>query len=311
MMLNVDPTPTKRPKDLLTGTYLAATAAMQAVRPHHWLKNVLVFFPLILAQKYSEQGAIVPALIMFVALSLTASAGYIVNDLVDLESDRAHWSKSSRPIASGVLGFRQAAVLEVALLIGGLLMGAMVGSIGVILVLGYLAGSLTYSFYARRVALLDVFWIGGLFTYRLYCGVVACGLVLSYWLITFSLALFTSLALAKRHTELLRLNVSSTNAQRGYLPSDASLLMSLGVSASALAVIVLVLYVILDGFPAGLYRNPGYLLAIPSILFLWTGRIWLMSHRGQLNDDPVIFAMKDHVSATCAALVTVAFVFAI
>jgi len=270
----------------------------RSLRLHQWAKNALVFVPLVLGGKAGDLSAWLNALLGFFALGFVASATYIVNDLWDLPSDRRHWSKRMRPLASGDLSIRAGIMLAIAGLAVGF--GLMTSSgRGALAMLGlYVVFALSYSFAWKRVAILDVFILACLFTLRLSFGIVLTDVRLSPWLLVFSMFLFVSLSMAKRHTELLHLadrGLESTRG-RGYIAGDAPLTLGMGLASMFGALLIMIVYLIEDAIPRGVYANPSYLWAIPFILFLFIGRIWLLSQRGQLRDDPVAFALKDRVS---------------
>jgi 4-hydroxybenzoate polyprenyltransferase len=181
---------------------------------------------------------------------------------------------------------------------------------GALAMLGlYVVLALSYSFAWKRVAILDVFILACLFTLRLSFGIVLTDVRLSPWLLVFSMFLFVSLSMAKRHTELLHLadrGLESTRG-RGYIAGDAPLTLGMGLASMFGALLIMVVYLIEDAFPRGVYGNPSYLWAIPFILFLFIGRIWLLSQRGQLRDDPVAFALKDRVSLLLGLLMGIVF----
>lgn len=284
--------------------------ARKTMRLHQWAKNLLVFVPLVLGGRIADPEAWLSALVGFLALGLVASATYIINDLVDLPSDRLHWTKRDRPLASGRLSIRAAGLLALGLLSSGLALVSTQTLFAVALILTYVATTLAYSFYFKRVPIADVFVLASLFTMRLGLGIALTDVRLSPWLLVFSMFTFLSLSVAKRHTEILRmieLQRSST-AGRGYRAEDAPLALALGLASAMAAVLIMVVYLIEDAVPRQFYVAPQFLWTIPPILFLFLGRIWLLSQRGVLNDDPVAFALKDPVSlgygiTTVAALV--------
>src|SRR5262249_24828303 len=270
----------------------------RSLRLHQWAKNALVFVPLVLGGKAGDLSAWLNALLGFFALGFVASATYIVNDLWDLPSDRRHWSKRMRPLASGDLSIRAGIMLAIAGLAVGF--GLMTSSgRGALAMLGlYVVFALSYSFAWKRVAILDVFILACLFTLRLSFGIVLTDVRLSPWLLVFSMFLFLSLSMGKRHTELRHRagrGLESTRG-RGYIAGDAPVTLGMGLASMFGALLIMIVYLIEDAIPRGVYANPSYLWAIPFILFLFIGRIWLLSQRGQLRDDPVAFALKDRVS---------------
>ena len=270
----------------------------RSLRLHQWAKNALLFVPLMLGGKAGDVSAWLDAILGFVALGFAASATYVVNDLWDLPSDRHHWSKGSRPMASGDLSIRTGVLMAFAGLAIGFGLAASAGAAAIAILALYVAMTLAYSFALKRVPILDVLVLASLFTIRLGFGIVLTDVRLSPWLLVFSMFVFLSLSMAKRHTEVLRLAERGLDAMagRGYVASDAPITLGIGLAAMLGAVLIMVLYLIEDAFPLGLYANPAALWAIPPILFLFLGRIWLLAQRGQLHDDPVAFALKDRVS---------------
>lgn len=285
------------------------SAHLRALRPHQWAKNLLILVPLFLGGRGDEPVAWLYALTGALAISLVASAMYLVNDLLDLPSDRRHWSKKARPIASGEVSIRRAAAMALALVLIGLGLALSQGVDALAVVLVYMVLTLLYSAYWKSVPILDVFVLAGLFTIRLWLGIVLTDVRLSPWLLVFSMFLFLSLSLAKRHTEVLRLHAHGLTAApgRAYRAEDAPLTLALGVASAMAGVLIMILYLIEDAFPRQQYAEPQLLWAGPPILFLFLGRLWLLCQRGELNDDPVAFAMRDRVSlALGAAMVAIA-----
>jgi 4-hydroxybenzoate polyprenyltransferase len=291
----------------------AVSVLRHSLRLHQWVKNALLFVPLVLGGKTFDNSAWIAAMLGFVALGLVASATYVVNDLWDLPSDRRHWSKRRRPLASGDLSIREGLMLAVCGLAGGFSLTAYIGGNALILLALYVVGTLSYSFAWKRVPILDVFVLASLFTLRLGFGIALADVRLSPWLLVFSMFVFGSLSMAKRHTEVLRLAERGLDSipGRGYLRSDAPLTLGLGLASMLGAVLIMVLYLIEDAFPTGFYANPAALWAVPPILFLFLGRIWLISQRGQLNDDPVAFALKDRISLSLGMILAFFFVAAL
>ncbi len=284
-------------------------ALTKSARLHQWAKNALVFAPLILGGQFANPAAWANAVLAFVAIGVLASATYLLNDLFDLPDDRKHWSKRDRPLASGRL---PVAVAVAALPVGfavAFALAAMVSATAVGVLAAYLVVTVAYSVQLKRQPIVDAFTLAVLFTLRLGLGVAAAQVVVSPWLMVFSMFLFASLSFAKRHTEIERMaNLGELRvAGRGYLSSDGPLILSMGVSSGLGAVTIMVLYLINDAFPGGLYGNPVWLWAFPPILFLWIGRIWLLCQRGELNDDPVAFAVRDRTSILLGLGIGVAF----
>jgi 4-hydroxybenzoate polyprenyltransferase len=280
----------------------------KALRIHQWAKNALVFVPLVLGGLMTDLVAWREAAIAFVALGVMASATYLVNDIWDVEDDRRHWTKRNRPLASGRMTIKQAAIATPVGFALSLALGSLVGlqALGVLLV--YLALTLCYSFAIKRKPVLDAFTLAVLFTLRLVLGIVAVGVEASPWLLVFSMFLFTSLSFAKRQTEVLRFaeKQQDTGAKvsgRGYFVSDAPFILAMGVACGMASILIMVLYLTQYALLTEFYGNAQWLWAIPAVLFLWLSRIWMIGQRGELLDDPVVFAMKDPKSlALCACL---------
>jgi 4-hydroxybenzoate polyprenyltransferase len=282
---------------------------IKAVRLHQWSKNALLLVPLLLGGKALDGGAWARTAVGFLAMGVMASSTYVLNDLLDLQEDRAHWSKRDRAFASGRIALEVGALIVPVGLAAALALGmAAGGAAGAAALCAYLALTLLYSFRLKREPIVDVLALGGLFTLRLAVGVVFARVAWSAWLMVFSMFLFTSLSLAKRLTEVERAGRkgATTLAGRGYVARDAPLLLGLGVSLTAAAILVLVLYLIEEAFRIGAYRAPQILWVFPLVLALWLGRIWLLCGRGELNDDPVAFAVRDRTSLILGALMTAA-----
>jgi 4-hydroxybenzoate polyprenyltransferase len=278
---------------------------IKLLRLHQWAKNVLVFLPLALGGALFSPAAWLDCALGFLALGLIASGTYVLNDLVDLQSDRRHWSKKNRAFACGLLPIPVGLALAPACVIAGFCLGALTGQPMLLLLLaGYLATTVSYSLAIKQIPILDAMTLAGLFTLRLAIGVVCAAVLWSPWLLVFSMFIFSSLSLAKRSTELSRTTAAGLERMpgRGYVKADASLVFALGVSLSTAATFVLVMYLIQDAFRHEFYRYPGALWSMPVVIALWTGRIWLLCGRQELHDDPVLFAVKDKVSLLLGAL---------
>lgn len=280
-----------------------ARGYVQAMRPHQWAKNVLVFLPMFAGHHFSA-GAIVGALLAFVCFSLAASSAYIVNDLLDLPADREHHRKRNRPFAAAAVPIQHGIVLA-GVLLALALTGALAISaefMGVLAI--YVATTLTYSFLLKRKPIVDVIVLGGLYTIRVLGGVVAVEAKQSPWLLMFCLFLFLSLAIVKRCSELVA-SQSSGRAQisgRGYRVDDLAMISALGAAAGYGAVLVVTLY-LASPEVARLYSYPTRMWLICPLLLYWISRILLLAHRGEMHDDPVVFAISDRVSWITGALV--------
>lgn len=290
-------------------------AILKAARLHQWVKNALVFVPLVLGGKMLEAEAWFSAGLAFLALGILASTTYLVNDLWDIEDDRRHWSKRNRPLASGAMSIKAAVIAVPAGLALSFLIGAFAGLPVAAMLFAYLVLTLGYSFAFKRKPVLDAFVLAVLFTLRLVVGIVAVDVVASPWLLVFSMFLFASLSFAKRQTEVQRMmekgkDIGQKIAGRGYFAADLPFILGMGIASGMASVFIMVLYLTNDALFADFYGNSVWLWAIPPALFLWLSRIWMICQRGQLNDDPVAFALRDPKSLVICGFVGMAFVMA-
>jgi len=283
-------------------------AFIKELRPHQWVKNFIIFVPLLTSHEF-EATKFRNALLAFISFSLCASGVYVINDLLDLDADRHHHRKKSRPFASGELP------LPVGLISAPLLLALSAGvgwclSWNFLAVLAvYVVLTTSYSWQVKQIALLDVFFLAGLYTIRLVAGHTATGIPFSFWLLAFSMFIFLSLALVKRYTELraLRQQNRHDSKGRGYTSEDIEMVAMLGIASGFLSVLVMALYVNSDqavkndqGVP--LYNHPTLLLLMCPLLLYWVSRVWLIAHRGRMHDDPIVFALKDRTSYAVGAL---------
>jgi 4-hydroxybenzoate polyprenyltransferase len=271
-------------------------ALLKAARVHQWAKNVLMFLPLILSHGLTLPNLLTETMAFF-CFSLTASATYIVNDLLDIEADRRHARKRLRPFAAGDLSAISGAailVLFLALSFGGALFLAPAFQAWLAL---YLVTTLSYSLFLKRIALIDVLVLSGLYTLRIQAGGAATGTPISHWMAGFSIFLFLSLAFVKRFAELENLRASTLPPRngRGYLVADIEQLRALGTSSFFAAVVIFAIYISSKEVMA-LYHHPNFLWLIVPLQILWLSRVWLLASRGQLNEDPVVFALTDRLS---------------
>jgi len=270
---------------------------LKALRLHQWLKNTLVFLPLVLAHELQNPVLVWQALIAFICFGLCASSVYVLNDMLDLPSDRLHRSKHKRPFAAGdiPLGkgmFMSPLLLGLAFALATILPTAFI----VILALYYLCTGI-YSFVLKRIMLVDVIMLAALYTLRIISGAAAISVIPSFWLLAFSMFLFFSLAVVKRYTELAYLNEAgiSQSEGRGYFAQDLGMMAIFGSVSAFLSVMVFALYINNDD-TRNQYLTPEILwLICPLLLYLIT-RIWLLAARGKIEEDPVLFALKDRVS---------------
>lgn len=269
---------------------------IKAIRAYQWIKNVLIFVPLITSHSFYTLNFI-QAFAAFWAFSFVASSGYLINDLLDLESDRAHLRKRYRHIASGRISIPSATILALILLTGGLLIASNLNFQFLFILLIYFIVSISYSIYLKKMALYDVFILALLYSIRIVAGAVAIGVSLSSWLIAFSTFLFLSLAFVKRFSELSQVKHAPelVNKRREYSIEDLNLLQVMGIVSGFLSVVVFSLYI--DSPEVVLLYSTPQVLWIISFLFLfWISRIWLLTTHGKMNDDPIIFTIKDKSS---------------
>jgi len=268
----------------------------KAIRLHQWSKNLLILVPLLLAHQPSLRS-LGTALLAFLCFSLAASATYILNDLLDIDADRRHLRKRHRPFASGDLSVSTGFAL-----VAGFLTLALVGTHFLPHAFGgwlafYLAMTLAYSLYLKRIPIVDVLVLSGLYTLRMQAGSAATHTPISHWLAGLSVFLFLSLAMVKRFAELENLRASGAlpNNGRGYHLSDIEQMRSFGTASAYAAVIIFAIYISGHDVMA-LYRQPRYLWLIVPLMILWLSRVWLVASRGELNEDPVVFALTDRLS---------------
>ncbi len=279
---------------------------IKATRVYQWAKNALVFVPIASAHKIGDSLSLEYAALAFLAFGFCASSVYLLNDMLDLEADRQHPRKSKRPFASGNLSLMTGAALIPLLLFAAALVSSVLPPKFWLVLGGYYALTVAYSFSLKRVVLVDVITLAGLYTIRIVAGAYAIDAVLSFWLLLFSVFLFLSLALVKRYAELdaMQRQGKLKAAGRGYHIEDLQLLQSLGTAAGYLCVLVLALYINSPQIET-LYSRPKFIWFLCVILLFWISRVWMIVHRGQMHDDPVIFAFKDKVSRYVGVLAVV------
>lgn len=270
---------------------------LRALRVHQWLKNALLFVPLLTAFSFFEPAKLAAAAAAFLAFSLAASATYVLNDLWDLESDRAHPRKRHRPFAAARIPIRHGLLAAAAALPAALAVAAAVSPGLLAMVLAYLAITSLYSWKLKRCVLLDVLTLSLLYTLRILAGAVAVGVPVSFWLLAFSVFVFLSLALVKRCSELVLLqrNGGTATAGRDYLVSDMAVLWPLGVGSALCAAVVFGLF-INDPGTAARYASPALLWFAAVGLLYWLSRLWVKCARGEMDDDPLVFALRDATS---------------
>lgn len=280
-----------------------AKAVYKSLRVYQWMKNLLVFVPIITAQQMHNTTSLLNAAIMFLCFSLVASFGYIVNDILDLQSDRAHPVKFKRPFASGALSVTQGALISTLLLvlaaIGCSLLPASAG-----IALGcYLLLTVCYSLYLKTKLMIDVVALGGLFTLRVIGGAEAIETDLSFYLLSFSIFIFSSLGMVKRFAELHNLQRRNKLAAqgRGYRVEDMAPVRIIGISLGYMSVFIMGQY-INSPVVTQYYDNPKLIWLLFPLLTFWLGRLWILANRGEVNEDPLIFAVKDRTSLLVVAV---------
>ncbi len=283
-----------------------SSALVRSLRPHQWVKNLILFVPAVAGHQLGEPALIGRGLLAFAVFCLCASGVYLFNDLVDLDCDRRHLSKQHRPLASGDLPL-SAGLIGAPLLLGtGLALATLLSWPFASLTALYAALTTLYSWRLKRVVLLDVIILAGLYTLRLQAGGVATGIVISSWLLMFSMSIFLSLALVKRYVELAGTNGIETGQpiaiRRGYLAGHLQPVAWLGLGSGWLAGLVLALYVRQSRQVVALYEHPRLLLLACPLLLFWISRVWWLARRGEVHDDPVVFALKDWASYLVGAL---------
>lgn len=283
---------------------------LKALRVHQWAKNALIFIPATMAMRITDPTIFFTLLAAFPLLGAMASGTYILNDLVDLNADRSHPTKHRRPFASGALKVWQGFVAAPLLIGGGLIGGFLLSPSFGVTMISYLITTLLYSFSLKRMALADTLTLSFLYTLRLVMGAVLAGVALSHWLMVFSMFLFVSLSLAKRHVEVIRRIGQGERrvANRGYGAEDATLTLAMGIATATIAPLILVLYIIESAWPSGVYTTPEALWVAPICIAMWLMRVWLLANRGQLDDDPVVFAFKDPQSLAIGFVLGLGFV---
>ena len=275
----------------------------KGLRLHQWLKNLLLFLPLLGAHRWSEFSALTLAAGAFLSFGMCASGVYLVNDLFDLENDRSHPRKRLRPLAAGSISIPAALAVALALFAGAFVLAQGVSAAFVGWLLVYVVLTKTYTFLLKAIPLLDCLALAGLYTLRVVAGGAAVAQPVSFWLLAFCLFLFLSLAFLKRYAELVLMVAQgkSTAHGRGYVADDRQLLQSFGVASGFASALVLALYLNSEAV-LRLYVNPDRLWFTLPILLFWISWMWLRASRGQMHDDPVVFAVRDRASLAAGAL---------
>lgn len=283
---------------------------VKLARPYQWSKNLLIFVPLVVAHQWT-MPALMPRLFLgFFALCAVCSAGYIVNDLRDRDSDRAHPTKRFRPIAARAVSPLTAGILALGLAFFGYVTAFILSTDFFAYLTVYGVITIVYSFWLKRVVLADCLVLSGLYVLRILAGSALVNVPVSFWLLTFALFFLTSLAFSKRYSEIVARSGSSLDsalAGRGYSVGDGPLVLALGVAAGFVSLLVLALYLQADVVRI-LYERPERLWFALPLMAYWIARLWLTAHRGRLAEDPVLFALRDKGSLATGVLILVVFV---
>jgi len=273
-----------------------ARVYLKALRPHQWMKNILIFLPMLAAHAITASN-IAASAFGFVSFCLIASSAYVVNDLLDLDADRQHPRKRTRPFASGRIPIAHATWMAAGLLSGGFGIAAALGGTVLLVMIGYYALTTAYSLWLKRRMVVDICVLTGLYTIRIIAGGAATGLPLSVWLLAFSIFLFFALAAVKRQAELVDMaqRRELTAKGRGYHTDDLPIISMMALAAGYVAVLVSALYVNAPTTVAA-YGLPEALWGICCVLLYWISRTVMLAHRGLMHDDPVVYAAKDRIS---------------
>ena len=276
----------------------------KAMRLHQWVKNLLIFVPLALSHQVNDPALLVQACLAFLSFGLCASSIYLFNDLLDLPADRRHPGKRHRPLAAGVLSIKHGSLLIPVLLLFSFITALALPNEFLLVLMFYFVVTLAYSLWFKQAALVDVLVLAALYTLRIIAGTAAVGTDYSFWLLAFAMFLFLSLALVKRYSELMA--QPEDNDQflhgRGYRVDDLDILSQFGSSSGYMAVLVLAFYINSSEIRL-LYTYPEAIWMLCPILLYWISRVWLLARRGEMNEDPVVFAIHD-VRSRWLALIT-------
>ena len=267
---------------------------MKQLRVHQWIKNVLIFVPLIVSGYFLDQNSITTSVLGFLSFSFLASATYIINDLLDLESDRNHFRKKNRPLAAGTISLIEGKFLALILFVLAFTIALMLSDLFALVLGFYLVLTLSYSFKLKQHIGMDIVALASLYTLRIIAGAVILNVTMSFWLLSFSMFIFFSLAIIKRCAELKLLEGAGkkTSSGRDYEVEDYLMLMSIGVSSAMISVLMFCFYVN-SNVLADQYQQPTLLWLVVPVLCYWLIRMWAKTHRGMMHDDPIVFSMKD------------------
>lgn len=286
-------------------------ALIEAIRVHQWVKNGLIFVPLVVSHNVGNMDLLINAIVAFVSFCLCASGTYLLNDLLDLEADRHHHAKKYRAFAAGDLPITYGLVTSPLLTIAGLSLSVLLPPSFTVILSIYVLLTLSYSFHLKHIVVMDVIILAALYTIRIVAGGIAINVDISKWLLLFSLFFFLSLAFVKRLIELrdLRNEGKDGSISRDYSVMDISQIASLGTASGYIAILVYAFYINSVDVKA-LYPFPERLWLIVPLILYWISRMWVLAHRGQIHHDPVVFTIRDKVSWVIGALCATIMVFA-
>ena len=288
---------------------------MQAIRIKQWVKNSLIFVPLILSQAYVDSQNIFYSILAFMAFSLCASSAYLINDLVDLDSDRQHQYKKFRPFAFGSMSLLNGFILAAGLLFIGFFIGSILNSSFILILTAYYLLTVLYSLALKKLVLIDIFCLATLFTSRILAGGAAIEIELSNWLLMFSFFIFLSLAILKRYIDADLENLNNKNreelvsAGRGYVIADLAPLLALGISCGLISLLIFLFY-ITDPLVIVQYKSPEFLWIIAIALAYWISNLWILANRNLISEDPISFALKEKNSLIAIAVIIILFLLA-
>lgn len=284
------------------------TPYMLACRPYQWIKNILTFLPIVMAHQFGSE-TLLKGLTAFASFCLIASSVYILNDLFDLKADRRHPRKKRRPFASGDVPIAHGMFMLTGLLLLGLFIAAMINLDFLLVVFGYYCLTTAYSIHLKQQVIIDIFVLAMLYTVRIIGGGTAVNIDLSVWLLAFSVFIFLSLAAVKRQAELKDNAVRGKEVAvgRGYSINDLSVISMIAITSGYLSVLVMILYISSPNI-VSISAHPEVLWGISAVLLYWITRTIMISHRGNMTDDPIIYAFKDRISQICMLTISVLFI---
>jgi 4-hydroxybenzoate polyprenyltransferase len=286
----------------------SASIFLKTIRIYQWSKNVLIFLPLFLSHRFFEIELLSTAFVAFLSLSLMASSHYIVNDLLDLSFDRMHPTKKDRPIAKSIVRKSTALLWSAILFVFSVSIGLTISLTFLKFLFIYLIVTMAYSYAIKKTVILDVLTLAFLYTLRILIGSRVLYIPFSEWLFSFSIFLFCSLGFLKRHNEIVSLSKNLEKPGeipgRGYLLGDLSIIQMFGVTSAIASVLVFVLYINSDDVKLLYQTNYWLWLIIPMFLY-WLARIWLIASRGKMNEDPIVFSIKDRIGYLILGLIII------